>query len=50
MYDEDMLVCILSLLVEDKAQPSYFKQLLSIHNELVHVTVEVNLLQTPVLD
>jgi cation diffusion facilitator family transporter len=41
--------CILSLLAADEAHPSYFKQLLSIHEELVHVTVEVNLFQTSAL-
>lgn len=34
--------CILSLAVADAAEPDYFKQQLSIHEELVHVTVEVN--------
>ena len=34
--------CILSLASADGADPSYFKQRLSVHEELVHITVEVN--------
>ena len=34
--------CILSLVSADGADPSYFKQQLSVHDELVHITVEVN--------
>ena len=34
--------CILSLVTADAAEPSYFKQQLGIHEELVHITVEVN--------
>lgn len=34
--------CILSLATENKIEPVFFKQLLSIHDELVHITVEVN--------
>lgn len=34
--------CILSLATADEAEPDYFKRQLSIHEELVHVTVEVN--------
>ncbi|SEJ08302.1 cation diffusion facilitator family transporter [Azotobacter beijerinckii] len=34
--------CILSLVVTDAAEPDYFRRQLSIHEELVHVTVEVN--------
>ena len=34
--------CILSLVSADGADPSYFKQQLSVHEELVHITVEVN--------
>ncbi|HBG06671.1 MAG: cation transporter [Geobacteraceae bacterium GWC2_58_44] len=33
--------CILSLSVTDPAMPDYFREQLSIHEELVHVTVEV---------
>lgn len=33
--------CILSLTVADPAKPEYFREQLSIHEELVHVTVEV---------
>ena len=33
--------CILSLAVEQAAEPEQFRQQLSIHEELVHVTVEV---------
>ena len=34
--------CILSLAVRDAVTPDYFRQLLGIHEELVHVTVELN--------
>lgn len=34
--------CILSLAVMETAEPDYFRQQLSIHEELVHITVEVN--------
>lgn len=34
--------CILSLVTTDEADPDYFKQQLGIHEELVHITVEVN--------
>ncbi len=34
--------CILSLAVTDAVEPDYFRRQLSIHEELVHVTVEVN--------
>lgn len=34
--------CILSLSVVDAVEPDYFRRLLSIHEELVHVTVELN--------
>jgi len=34
--------CILSLATADSAEPDYIKQQLSIHEELVHITVEVN--------
>ncbi|MDX9840279.1 MAG: CDF family Co(II)/Ni(II) efflux transporter DmeF [Desulfobulbus sp.] len=40
--------CILSLLVEEQAEPEQFKERLSVHEELVHVTVEVN--QRPQLE
>jgi cation diffusion facilitator family transporter len=33
---------IVSLLCEDEVDPEYFKQQLSIHEELVHITVEIN--------
>lgn len=39
--------CILSLVTADAAEPSYFKQQLGIHEELVHITVEVNARQVP---
>jgi cation diffusion facilitator family transporter len=38
--------CILSLVVTDAAEPDYFRQQLSIHEELVHVTIEIN--QVPI--
>jgi len=34
--------CILSLFVTDAVAPDYFRRQLSIHDELVHVTVELN--------
>ena len=34
--------CILSLVTADDAEPDYFKQQLRIHEELVHISVEVN--------
>ena len=40
--------CILSLLVSEQVEPEQFKERLSVHDELVHVTVEVN--QRPQLE
>lgn len=37
-----MYACIVSLVTANEATPDYFKRQLSIHEELVHVTVEVN--------
>ncbi len=34
--------CILSLVVEEEASPDDFRRQLSVHEELVHITVEVN--------
>ncbi len=34
--------CILSLTTDQNATPAYFKDLLSVHEELVHITVELN--------
>lgn len=34
--------CILSLVTADDAEPEFFKQRLRIHEELVHISVEVN--------
>jgi cation diffusion facilitator family transporter len=34
--------CILSLLTSETVTPDYFKKRLSIHEELVHITVEIN--------
>ncbi len=34
--------CILSLAVQGDASPDEFRQLLSVHEELVHITIEVN--------
>ena len=33
--------CILSLIITDDTEAEYFKQQLSIHEELVHITVEL---------
>ena len=38
--------CILSLATSDEAEPDYFKRQLDVHEELVHITVEVNARQT----
>lgn len=34
--------CILSLVTKDSVDPDYFKRQLSIHEELIHISVEVN--------
>jgi cation diffusion facilitator family transporter len=34
--------CILSLATDNEVSPEYFKQQLSIHEELVHVSIEIN--------
>ena len=34
--------CIVALMTDFPAQPDFFRKLLSIHEELVHITVEVN--------
>jgi cation diffusion facilitator family transporter len=34
--------CILSLATDNEVPPEYFKELLSIHEELVHISIEVN--------
>lgn len=34
--------CILSLMTAEDVSPDHFKELLSIHEELVHITIEVN--------
>lgn len=34
--------CILAVSVKEAVEPAYFKQALSVHEELVHITVEVN--------
>jgi cation diffusion facilitator family transporter len=34
--------CILSLATDNEASPEYFKEQLSIHEELVHISIEVN--------
>jgi cation diffusion facilitator family transporter len=34
--------CILSLATDNEVSPEYFKQQLSIHEELVHISIEVN--------
>lgn len=34
--------CILSLATDNKVSPEYFKQQLSIHDELVHISIEIN--------
>jgi len=39
--------CIVSLATEGDAGPDYFKQQLRIHEELVHISVEVNRLAAP---
>lgn len=39
--------CIVALATNGKATPDYFRRLLSVHEEIVHVSVEVNLLGEP---
>ncbi len=34
--------CILSLATDNEASPEYFKQQLSVHKELVHISIEIN--------
>ena len=34
--------CILSLATDNEASPEYFKERLSIHEELVHISIEIN--------
>ena len=34
--------CILSLVTADNVSPDHFKEQLNIHEELVHITIEVN--------
>jgi cation diffusion facilitator family transporter len=34
--------CILSLATDNEVSPEYFKQQLSIHDELVHISIEIN--------
>lgn len=34
--------CILSLVTADNVEPDYFKRQLRVHEELVHISVEVN--------
>lgn len=38
--------CILSLAMVDDASPEYFREQLSIHDELVHITIEINQVST----
>ena len=38
--------CILSLATDNEASPEYFKQQLSIHEELVHISIEINQIST----
>jgi cation diffusion facilitator family transporter len=39
--------CIVSLLPSQPADPAFFKALLGVHEELVHITIEINGLQVP---
>lgn len=39
---KDKYACILALTVHEQVAPQYFKQQLGIHQELVHITVEIN--------
>jgi len=34
--------CIISLTTDEAVEPEYFKRLLSVHEELVHITAEIN--------
>ncbi|OGS81463.1 MAG: hypothetical protein A2Z94_04205 [Gallionellales bacterium GWA2_55_18] len=39
---KDKYACILSLATDNAVSPEYFKKQLSIHEKLVHVSVEIN--------
>jgi cation diffusion facilitator family transporter len=39
--------CILSLVTDNDVSPEYFKAQLSVHEELVHISVEINRVETP---
>lgn len=39
---KDKYACIIGLVTPETTSPDYFRNLLSIHEELVHVTVEIN--------
>lgn len=39
--------CILSFVTADNVEPDYFKRQLRVHEELVHISVEVNRLRPP---
>lgn len=43
---KDKYACILGLITAEAASPEYFRQQLRVHEELAHVTVEVNSLAT----
>jgi Co/Zn/Cd efflux system component len=37
--------CILSLVTKVDVEPDYFKRALSVHEELIHISIEVNRLK-----
>lgn len=39
--------CILSLAVEEAVSPDYFREQVGIHEELVHITIEINQVEMP---
>ncbi|MHC8338724.1 hypothetical protein [Pseudomonas sp. HLT2-19-2] len=39
---KEKYACILTLTTDQNATPANFKDLLSVHEELVHITVEIN--------
>ena len=39
---KDQFACILSLATDNDVSPEYFKKQLRIHEELVHISIEIN--------
>ncbi|AEI37987.1 CDF family Co(II)/Ni(II) efflux transporter DmeF [Zymomonas mobilis] len=45
---KEKYACIISLMTDEKTVPDYFRKQLSVHEELAHVTVEINPMQSVV--